>query len=234
MTKKQDLKFLAGTQIIESKLSNMAKKQLLIFIKEEKDEHVLKSFILDSKIISCNLDEHSRDIIDDRFLASEAGGRVAQTRKTGFSIAGLPFSFGAGSYAAGAATGAMAPGAAAGAGVFATMAAGAAAGVALWALYRKVRATFDKCSKKCGTYKLNTIDRQNCMSQCKVEKIKSEINIVNKKKCKLEKNPNKCEEKKKAALLNLNYKLKNLERTIAKQKSGDITRKSPGKKITFM
>jgi len=35
MTKKQDLKFLAGTQIIESRLSNMAKKQLLIFIKEE-------------------------------------------------------------------------------------------------------------------------------------------------------------------------------------------------------
>ncbi len=88
MPKIQNLKSMTGTKIIESKLSNMAKKQLLIFLKEEKDEHVLKSFILDGKIIS-GLDEQVKEIIDDRFLASEAGGRIAALRKSFMSMSSL-------------------------------------------------------------------------------------------------------------------------------------------------
>ena len=36
-----------------------------------------------------------------------------------------------------------------------------------WAVYRTIRASFDKCSEQCGTYKINNSDRQICMDRCK-------------------------------------------------------------------
>jgi hypothetical protein len=38
----------------------------------------------------------------------------------------------------------------------------------IWALYRKIRSKTDACTKKCGTYELNTVRRQVCMLRCKI------------------------------------------------------------------
>ena len=37
----------------------------------------------------------------------------------------------------------------------------------LWAAYRKIRSMTDSCTKKCGTYELNTVRRQACYAKCK-------------------------------------------------------------------
>lgn len=39
-----------------------------------------------------------------------------------------------------------------------------------WAVYRTIRAAFDECTEKCGTYKINTRERQVCMAKCKDER----------------------------------------------------------------
>jgi hypothetical protein len=46
---------------------------------------------------------------------------------------------------------------------------GAATGP-LWAGYRALRSAFDACTKKCGTFELNTTRRQACMAKCKSDK----------------------------------------------------------------
>lgn len=42
-------------------------------------------------------------------------------------------------------------------------------------IYRKIRSTFDACTKKCGTYELNTARRQHCMIKCKLIRLKSDL-----------------------------------------------------------
>jgi len=37
----------------------------------------------------------------------------------------------------------------------------------IWALYRTIRGSFDECTEKCGTYKINNKDRQRCMISCR-------------------------------------------------------------------
>ena len=44
-----------------------------------------------------------------------------------------------------------------------------------WLAYRKIRSLYDNCTKKCGTYELNTSRRQHCMIKCKVAKAKAEL-----------------------------------------------------------
>lgn len=39
-----------------------------------------------------------------------------------------------------------------------------------YVLYRAIRGKFDKCSKACGTYALNTPKRQICMAKCNMVK----------------------------------------------------------------
>jgi len=52
--------------------------------------------------------------------------------------------------------------------------AGAGAGLnAFWLVYRTIRSQFDKCTKACGSYELNTSRRQHCMIKCKVDKYKA-------------------------------------------------------------
>ena len=41
-----------------------------------------------------------------------------------------------------------------------------------WAVYRTIRAAFDECTEKCGTYKINNAERQICMQKCKEERNK--------------------------------------------------------------
>jgi hypothetical protein len=49
-------------------------------------------------------------------------------------------------------------------------------------IYRTIRGNFDKCTKKCGTYELNTSRRQHCMIKCKVAKLTAELAAVQKTK----------------------------------------------------
>lgn len=44
-----------------------------------------------------------------------------------------------------------------------------------WLAYRKIRSMYDSCTKRCGTYELNTSRRQHCMIKCKVAKAKAEL-----------------------------------------------------------
>lgn len=40
-----------------------------------------------------------------------------------------------------------------------------------WLIYRKIRSKTDMCTKKCGTYQLNSIRRQYCMAKCQAVKL---------------------------------------------------------------
>jgi hypothetical protein len=44
-----------------------------------------------------------------------------------------------------------------------------------WLAYRTIRAQFDKCTKRCGAYELNTSRRQHCMIKCKEAKARAEL-----------------------------------------------------------
>jgi len=44
-----------------------------------------------------------------------------------------------------------------------------------YVIYRKIRSLSDVCTKKCGTYELNTARRQHCMIKCKITKIQAEL-----------------------------------------------------------
>jgi hypothetical protein len=44
-----------------------------------------------------------------------------------------------------------------------------------WLIYRKIREKYDVCTKKCGTFELNTRRRQYCMAKCRVEKLKKVV-----------------------------------------------------------
>ena len=44
-----------------------------------------------------------------------------------------------------------------------------------WVAYRAIRAKFDKCTKTCGKYEVNTSRRQHCMILCKLKKAQGEL-----------------------------------------------------------
>jgi len=50
----------------------------------------------------------------------------------------------------------------------------------MWSAYRKIRSKFDVCTKRCGTYELNTVRRQACMAKCKVAKLQGEVSAAKK------------------------------------------------------
>jgi hypothetical protein len=52
-----------------------------------------------------------------------------------------------------------------------------------WGVYRTLRASFDKCTEQCGTYRINNAERQICMQKCKEEL----ANKVSKLKAKVKK-----------------------------------------------
>lgn len=86
MNKKQ-LTLTSAFVIYESKLPKQAKLQLMKFIKNEATDSQLKAFLLDGEIIP-KIDSITEEIINDRFLVSEAGGRVATLRKSYMTQAG--------------------------------------------------------------------------------------------------------------------------------------------------
>ena len=47
-------------------------------------------------------------------------------------------------------------------------------------LYRKIRSMFDVCTKKCGTYEINSIRRQVCMVRCNIASTQAQINALKK------------------------------------------------------
>ena len=52
----------------------------------------------------------------------------------------------------------------------------------VWLLYRTIRAQFQKCTKKCGTYELNTTRRQQCLAQCKAASAQGKLRADQKAK----------------------------------------------------
>ena len=81
------LRLFAGQVVVESKISKAAKLQLLNFIKEEASDTQIKALLLDGEIV--HLDEQAEEVVNDRFSVSEAGGKVAQMRKTYFGVSAL-------------------------------------------------------------------------------------------------------------------------------------------------
>lgn len=152
-----ELKLYCLNIVADSKLSKLAKLQMLNFIKEA-SEVQLKALVLDGKIVT--IDEQSEKIINDRFnnLLEVQAGAIARSFLTlwGFRISPL-----------------------------------------LFAAYRKIRSNFDVCTKKCGTYELNTKRRQYCMAKCKLEKAMKTIPIITKSipNCASAKNPEMCKQK---------------------------------------
>ena len=49
-----------------------------------------------------------------------------------------------------------------------------------WLAYRTVRSQFDKCTKSCGSYEINTSRRQHCMILCKLKKAQGEVSAAQK------------------------------------------------------
>jgi len=48
--------------------------------------------------------------------------------------------------------------------------------------YRLIRSWFDKCTKQCGTFKINDSQRQLCMLKCKKESLEKQILLFRKHK----------------------------------------------------
>jgi len=67
----KDLKITAADYVMESKMTNPAKLQMLNFIQKEADDHQLMSLMLDGQIVK--LDEQAKQIVEDRFMVSELG-----------------------------------------------------------------------------------------------------------------------------------------------------------------
>ena len=65
----KDLKITAADYVMESKMTNPAKLQMLNFIQKEANDHQLMSLMLDGKIVK--LDEQAKQIVEDRFYTSD-------------------------------------------------------------------------------------------------------------------------------------------------------------------
>lgn len=80
---------------------------------------------------------------------------------------------------------------------------GAVTGIMIWAPYRFIKADTDKCVKKCGTFSINTQERQVCILKCRIDGVNKEINFFKSYNCKKNltdpspKNIEACEKKKK-------------------------------------
>lgn len=175
MQKDEDIKMLAIIRIMESDNTTKDIIKLLKFVKEATTDQI-KGLLLYGKmmpqtdILKESVNSREVDIVFER-LISEAGGKIAQARKTYFSAANSPVGnivYGAGAIGAGMPA--------------APALAGAAFGAGLWALYRFIRGKYDQCTKKCGTFEINSARRQHCMAKCKVAKFTARLAAAQKKK----------------------------------------------------
>lgn len=182
------LKLFAGNVIVQSDMPKEARLQLLNFVETASDNQI-KVFLMDGEIVKTSDDVVTNEIIDMRYnlsgineklveyeeLLIEAGGKIASARKTYFGSTPVAQAIGGVSAVSGLAAGGAVATGVGGVG-------GAALGVGLWALYRKIRSAYDVCTKKCGTYEMNTVRRQYCMAKCKVKKKVEELSAVQKTK----------------------------------------------------
>ena len=170
--KKSELKILAMAEAAESNLPKDVKKEHLNFIKEKADPYQCIGYILDGKFY--NLNESGKQELKKRFiqemdepkrkeimsqLGKSAGGVLGATRAAGdFLKTGKINSVGTILYIAYTYAG----------------------GLLLWGTYRVIRSWFDKCTKACGTFKVNDADRQICMKKCKTEYEKKMVELTKK------------------------------------------------------
>ena len=82
----KQLRLITAEMILSSDLPKQAKIQMLNFVKEEATDAQVKALLMDGKIIP--LDEISEEVVNARFELSEAGGKIAQMRKSYMTQAG--------------------------------------------------------------------------------------------------------------------------------------------------
>jgi len=85
MTKKE-LQIFSIAVVTESQLPKQAKLQILEWLQHEASKIDIMGFLMDGRIR--HFDEDTQQIVVDRFMISEAGGRIAKLRKTYMSQAG--------------------------------------------------------------------------------------------------------------------------------------------------
>lgn len=88
---------------------------------------------------------------------------------------------------------------------------GVTGGIGVWGGYRIIRAFFDKCTKQCGVFNINTLRRQICITHCKTKiysKILKDLKDV-KSKCNTAKDPKKCN-------IRLNKEIEKYEKRLSK------------------
>jgi len=153
------LKLITMKSVYFSEKDNKSKIKDLEFIKEKADPYQCIGYILDGKFY--NLNESGKKELMKRLLKEKDG--YHKDRKTFFAHMQGPTGA-----VIGGVIGAAKHGASYGA-------ASAATSLASWAGYRLVRSAFDVCTKKCGTFKINTEKRQLCLFKCKALRLEKEI-----------------------------------------------------------
>jgi len=81
----------------------------------------------------------------------------------------------------------------------------------VWAIYRMIRAKFDKCTKQCGKFEINSVRRQYCMAKCKKDRYAAELEAAKKAK-----DPKKIEKAQKQ-LMKAEKKVKDYEKHAKKR-----------------
>lgn len=155
--KTSQLKILAMEFCFNSDLPSKEKKKHLEYIKEEADGYQCIGYILDGKFY--NLNESGKKELKKRFIKEQKEERKEFMSKFGRSAGGL---VGVGNVGYEITKGRIAP-----VSFLIHIALTYAGGQIIWGTYRWIRSWFDECTKKCGTFKTNDLDRQKCLQNCK-------------------------------------------------------------------
>ena len=187
------LRILSSTIVFESNLSKQAKLQILNFIREASTLQ-LKVLLLDGEIISNNIDETTKQIIEDRFIVFEADPRWTPERKEMMSMLGfaVPWII---------------------VGIKALVV--GQIGIPLgWFAYRAIRSIFSECSRKCKPFGINTRKRQSCMKLCRLQVIESTEKMLKKVDCNAEVDPKGCIEARKLSLQKLKKEREGIKKEV--------------------
>lgn len=177
------IRVMSMEKVVESTLDKNKKMKTLKFLKEDASIYQCMGFILDEKLY--NLDSIDNEIIKERFINEQ--GRATKYRKTTHS---LYYPVGAGlNLGAAAAYKLSGSKSKVGDKIYKNITAknrtlpprvakvlnrslskhyllGAISGIVTWTGYRAIRSFFDNCTKQCGTFKINTPKRQECLYKC--------------------------------------------------------------------
>lgn len=100
-------------------------------------------------------------------------------------------------------------------GPYATVAQIALPAAAAVGAYRGIRSLVDPCSKACGTFKIDTIERKKCMLNCKKRLLALKIEQIEDQDCSNQKNARKCEELKKVKVEQIKNKINEINRSLS-------------------